>query len=259
MSYDQIQTERQMLNQQSEILQARLKELPKGRLVCIPDGKYIKWYQCDDQGRVYISKKNRKLAEQLAEKMYISNLLDDIMLKINSVDSYLESHVNGPGKAERLLLENPEIQKLLIPYFSQQSNELSDWANAPYDSNPYYPEELVHKTVSGQVVRSKSEAMTVMLLHKYKIPFRYECKLTLGKSTLYPDFTILHPKTKQIYYWEHFGFMDDSVYSKNAASKIHTYVSHAIIPSINLITTYETKEYPLCGEMIEKIIRYYFL
>ena len=74
-----------------------------------------------------------------------------------------------------------------------------------------------------------------------------------------PDFTIRHPKTGEFYYWEHFGLMDDPAYSKNAYSKLQFYASCNIIPSIQLITTFETKDIPLSSEMIESLIEYYFL
>lgn len=101
--------------------------------------------------------------------------------------------------------------------------------------------------------------MIDMFLYTNHIPFRYECALSLGETTIFPDFTILHPKTGDIYYWEHFGRMDEPSYYKNVAPKLQLYISHGIIPSINLITTYETQNNPLSSEIIDKIIHYYFL
>ena len=131
--------------------------------------------------------------------------------------------------------------------------------NSPYQRNMKYPEQLNHKTSSGNRVRSKSEAMIDMFLHTNRIPFRYECALELGEITIYPDFTIRHPETGEVYYWEHFGLMDDPDYRKKAISKIQLYTAHGIIPSINLITTFETKEHPLNSELIQSIISYHFL
>jgi len=96
-------------------------------------------------------------------------------------------------------------------------------------------------------------------LYTNHIPFRYECPLILGDTTLYPDFTIRHPKTGNTYYWEHFGLMDNPTYSQNAYSKLQLYSTHGIIPSINLITTYETKNAPLGTDIVEKIIKHYFM
>lgn len=92
----------------------------------------------------------------------------------------------------------------------------------------------------------------------YGIPFRYECELQLGEIAVYPDFTIMHPKTEKIYYWEHFGLIDDSSYVRSAMAKQQNYIANGIIPTIQLITTYETKANPLDTETVEKTIERYF-
>ena len=131
--------------------------------------------------------------------------------------------------------------------------------NSPYEHNDSYPEQLIHKSLSGNLVRSKSEAIIDMYLYTNKIPFRYECALKLDDVILYPDFTIRHPKTGITYYWEHFGLMDNPSYAKSAFSKLQLYSSHGIIPSIQLITTFESKDSPLDTSLAEKLITHYFL
>lgn len=139
------------------------------------------------------------------------------------------------------------------------TQELYEWAAAPYERSTNYPEQLTHSSVSGNVVRSKSEAIIDMALYINQIPFRYEAQLLLKNIPLFPDFTILHPRTKEIFYWEHFGMMDNDKYAQNACSKITLYVSNGIIPSIHLITTYETKSHPLSSGLVDEMIRHYFL
>ena len=148
---------------------------------------------------------------------------------------------------------------LILPAFTPHDKALHDWSIAPYTKNPTHPEQLIHKCISGHFVRSKSEALIDTYLCMHNIPYRYECILQLGDSVLYPDFTIKHPSTGDIYYWEHFGLMDNKKYAHNSCFKLELYTSHNIIPSIQLITTYETKEHPLSSETIEKIIEHYFL
>ena len=128
-----------------------------------------------------------------------------------------------------------------------------------YQKNQKYPEQLIHKSSSGNIVRSKSETIIDMLLYTNKIPFRYEALLQLGESSIFPDFTIRHPKTGDYYYWEHFGMMDNPAYFKKVTPKLDLYISHGIIPSIQLITTYETKEHPLSVDTISHLIEQYFL
>ena len=128
-----------------------------------------------------------------------------------------------------------------------------------YEQNKKYPEQKIYGTSAGIHVRSKSESMIVYLLHDYKIPFRYESELELGQVTVYPDFTIRHPKTGKLFLWEHLGMMGDPTYRRNALSKLQLFMEHGWIPSVNLILTFETKEYPLDMAYVEGLIKDYFV
>lgn len=79
------------------------------------------------------------------------------------------------------------------------------------------------------------------------------------KCNLYPDFTILHPKTQKIIYWEHFGMMNDMGYRKDTFEKMDKYISFGIFPSVQLITTYEDYHHPLSYEDVEKIVQHFLL
>lgn len=195
----------------------------------------------------------------MAVKQYLNLKLEDLLTEQKALNLYFSQYSSYESKAENFLTTPSECRRLASPYFHSVSQELSDWANAPYERNKKFPEKLIHKTSSGIMVRSKSESLIAFLLHTNKIPFRYEALLTLDKTNFYPDFTIRHPRTGATYYWDHFGMMDDPAYSQNVFSKLQLYNSHGIIPSIQLITTYETKNYPLDTETVEKIITHYFL
>ncbi len=53
--------------------------------------------------------------------------------------------------------------------------------------------------------------------------------------------------------------MDKPEYAQKTADKISLYISHGIIPSINLITTYETLDNPINQLKIANIVKEYFL
>ena len=53
--------------------------------------------------------------------------------------------------------------------------------------------------------------------------------------------------------------MDNPEYAHSAYRKMELYSEHGIIPSINLMTTYETKKHSLDYETINKVIEDYFL
>ena len=249
--------ERNRLQEQIDSIQTQLKKYPKGKLICSKNGNHSKWYLSDTHTHSYLPKTERQLAEQLAGKKYLSHLQHDLQQEQKAIDFYLRHHNSNTPRSEKLF-QIPEYNELLSSFFTPWSQELISWTQSPYIRSEKFPEQLIHKTYSGNFVRSKSEAIIDMFLYTYKIPFRYECALQLGDITLFPDFTIMHPKTGELFYWEHFGMMDDSNYCKNMHSKLQLYTSHGIIPSIHLITTYETKSHPLSSTLVKILIEHYF-
>ncbi len=185
--------------------------------------------------------------------------MEDLEKEQSAFDMYLRHCSKDFENVNILFTGSSEFLTLLSPYFSPQSEELDCWMKSPYAKNQKHLEHLTHKVCSDEFVRSKSEAMIVKLLKQYQIPYRYECQLLLEDVELYPDFTILHPETGKLFYWEHFGWLDKADYVKNMHSKLQLYTSNNILPGINLITTYENQENPLTFKAIEFQIQQYLL
>lgn len=258
MSYQKMIAEKAEIEQKILQLEEAIEELPEGELLCAGNGEYCKWYYKLDGQKQYLPKKERMFAEQLAKKKYLSLQLNDLLHEKEAVELYLKYREMHPSQANGLIMENSKYQKILLPQISTMEKECVEWQNAPYQKNPKYQEQLKYKTITGLYVRSKSEMLISMMLQEYGIPFRYECALELEGKTIYPDFTLKHPKTGKIYYFEHFGRMDDADYCQNAYAKLQLYAKHGIIPMIQLLTTYETLEHPLSPETVERLIKQYF-
>ena len=259
MLKEKILEEYHSLQSQISEIQCKLKEMPEGKLLISRDGKYRKWYVGDGHTKVYIPKKNRLFAEQLAQKKYLMSKLEELLCEKRALDAYLQVYIEHKKHSEDILPSDSEYAQLLSSYFSPTDDSMIQWAKEEYERNLNHPEHLIHKTSSGILVRSKSEAMIERFLYTNKIPFRYECALYINNITFYPDFTIMHPETREIYYWEHFGRMDDMSYAEKTYSKLRTYATYGLVPSIQLITTYETKRYPMSYEDVEKVGAHYFL
>lgn len=234
------------------------RRLPEGELLCCKNENRYKWFWKQGRTSVYLPKSNRELAEKLAFKKYCVYRLEELNKSLMAYEYYLKKMTRAEGKAEALLYHE-EWGKLLETHFITVDSELQRWQEADYERCKKYEESLVYKGTQGKMLRSKSEVIIDMMLYKSKIPFRYEDKLLLDGIEVYPDFTIRHPVTGKITYWEHFGLMDEEIYRKNACSKIKLYCDNGIIPSVNLITTYETKQHPLDIDHVEAIIKEYFL
>lgn len=249
-------SESQRLKEEINSLQKRIKSYPEGKFYCTRDGNHYKWYHSNGPIQTYIPKSNYHFAKQLAEKKYLSLKLKELIQEKRAIEFYLRHH--SESTSDEWLANHPEYHELLSSLFQSHSEELSNWIKSPFETNPKHPEHRIHKTISGNIVRSKSEALIDMALHTKGVPFRYECVLHLGETTLYPDFTIRHPITGEVYYWEHFGKMDSPKYAQSCISKLQLYTMYGILPGIHLITTYETQNKPLTADTIDRIITEFF-
>lgn len=258
MSYHQMKKRKAIVSREIQRLKKEIKKFPEGTLKCTRNKKYYKWFWINGKKRVYIPKDKRAFAEKLAIKKFYSLQLEELLVEEQALDAYFQNYNSKVQLTAEQFLENPEYSKLMEPYYKPIIDELKKWTEQPYDKCDKYPGRLVHKTIAGFKVRSKSEAMIVAVLYQNKIPFRYECALRLGDVVLFPDFTIRHPRTGELYYWEHFGRMDDENYCDNYLTKMNLYIKNGIIPTINLITTYETKSNPLGMDEIEKLVQWFF-
>ena len=190
------------------------------------------------------------MQEQLAAKKYFTLLKQDIVNELKAIESYLKyysnnkikgknsKYINGEcvanidlqyGKSIEFLKENPQFSdKILYVYNSNIRNKnnnqnierINKWKEEVFVKNNKNKENLIYKSVSGNMVRSKSEYIIDMNLYMKGIPFRYEAELVLGDAVFYPDFTILDPNTMRVFYWEHLGMIDNPEYYKKAFSKL---------------------------------------
>lgn len=244
-------------------MEQQIKELPQGSLTCVKTGKYEKWYHYENKKNHNIPKSNIELAGQLAHKKYLLAVQKDAIHEMTAMKAYLKKHESYEKEADKLLKDTVCFTKLLNTQIQLNSNLNSksntEWIKLPYEKNKNYPEQLQIRTISGNIVRSKSESIIDAALYYNHISFRYECVLQLGNNNFFPDFTILNAKTGELMYWEHFGIIDDTFYANSMNAKIQTYIKYGIIPNVNLITTYESKKYPLSPETVEKMIQIFLL
>lgn len=253
-----VQAKIDAIKKEIEQLDTLKGRLPNGELLCCKNENRYKWYWKNEGGSTYLPKGKRKFAEKLALKKYCVYRLEELKKSLVAYEYYLRKMVGVEGKSENLL-HHEEWGKLLETHFKAVDSELQRWQEADYERSKKYEEGLIYKGTQGKLLRSKSEVIIDMILYKNNIPFRYEDKLILDGIEIYPDFTVRHPMTGKITYWEHFGCMDEEGYRNQACSKIKLYCDNGIIPTINLITTYETKEHPLDIGHVETIIKEYFL
>ncbi len=248
------------------------KNLPKGHLRVAQKGsarpQYYQYTRPDDLTGKYIRKKNISFAKTLAQKDYVENIIPILKKEIAALEEYL-THTNN-GRTITDFYENlcPARRELITPVTLTNEQYAARWQEVSWAGRFFAPDAPILYTARGERVRSKSEVIIADTLFHHKIPYRYEFPLTLRRTdvdrssdlygtnvTLHPDFLCLNTRTRAEFFWEHFGLMDDSEYSKNAAGKLRLYTENGILPGRNLIITMETQNEPLSTRTLEIIIQ----
>lgn len=100
---------------------------------------------------------------------------------------------------------------------------------------PWYEDTKIYSTLTDYLVRSKSEVIIANMLSERGITFKYEEPLYAPDGTFYlPDFTIV--RKGRVYYWEHWGLLDNKDYVNHMDTKKDWYKQH--FPG-QLIESYE--------------------
>lgn len=230
------------------------KDLPEGSLN-VSNGSLYRYWKGE---RTYISKGNKKLVHDLCLNSYIPKLKKNLKRRLSILKNYKKFIENNPlSSIEENFNKNQK--QYLKPIYKKYDDLTIDWISEKYDKKAIASNPNMLITNRNDLVRSKSECLIANSLYERKIAYRYEAGIDLidsngSKRKVYPDFTILHPKTREIIIWEHFGMMDNSNYSKSALMKINSYINNGYIPGINLICTFESLDVNLNGASIKIII-----
>lgn len=103
----------------------------------------------------------------------------------------------------------------------------------------------------GDLVRSKSEVLIADALFDAGVQYRYEAVIKGQGWQHYPDYTILHPATREIVLWEHLGRMDDEKYVRKQFYKLIHYAETGFTLNNNLIMTLESGRHPLTPGVVK--------
>lgn len=257
--YETIKKEQQLLSERIDFLHQKLQSYPPGELLCVKYKKYTKWFLSNHANPIYLPKSNFALAKTLAAKKYDTLMLNQLLKEQTLLNNLLTSLSLLKNTCSDLLCVDSAYKDLLNAHFNDFPEHISHWITEDYPKKQDFSESLIFKTLSGHLVRSKSEVIIANTLFLNKIPYRYECELDCKIVKLYPDFTIYHPKNNKLIYWEHFGMMDHPSYRDQTYNKLKILGTCDIIPGINLITTYETLKVPIDSSQILKIVKENFL
>jgi hypothetical protein len=157
---------------------------------------------------------------------------------LRSYSSDLHSDIS---KRFTALFEQPDIVEVAI-------------GNKSY----FFEDRLIHRTLKGHLVRSKSELVIANRLFEKHIDYEYEKALILDGQTKSPDFTIT-TLAGDTFFWEHCGMMGSSSYRSRWEQKKRFYLEHGIEEGKNLIVTYDQLNGGLDTQNIETMIEKYLI
>ncbi len=244
-------------------LTEKLKKNAKWELLISRERGSTRFYgrNVDTGKRVYLSNGKQSVIRSLSQRRYDRHLLNEVRKEIKALGECRKLVTRNNCLEKDILSSMPaEIRGFIDTDIYSDDSFARDWAAQKYQAAKRTANHI-HETLKHDFVRSKSELIIADRLFTNGIPYRYEQKLILGEgmNVYYPDFLILNKRTKQFFYWEHLGSMDDADYCLTNLGKLEDYANNGIIQGKNLIITYECKDRPLTTSMIDLMIREFLL
>ena len=222
-------------------MESEIGRLPAGTLKSV-SYKGRKYLRCriDGAERQLSMKKQSdvELASGLRRRRYLKDLLKTVSSDIVVLKRALKSYriIDPKSVSDRLSeayhLPPGEEREVLPGFFPQRAEDMP--------------------------VRSKSEGLIAVTLELEGLEAQYEREILLEGKVFRPDFTIRHPKTNELIYFEHFGIMDDPGYYRNVVEKLMIYWRAGIRLGENLIVTFETRDHPLMPGTIRRELARFF-
>ena len=145
------------------------------------------------QNGEYIRKKDREIAEVLAQIEYDEKLL---VLLQDSLNQYKGVMKVNPFEAALDKMARGKRELVKMPFLSDE-RYLDEWQRQKYTGMLLRENVPEFYTRKGLRVRSKSELIIADILDEFSVPFLYEKPLQLRGGIVHPDFTLLNIRERR--------------------------------------------------------------
>ena len=263
-------------------------------LVMKKSGGITRFFRTENNGKhTYLGLKERNEISRLAQKRYLKELKKAAKKEIYQLEkclSILNSEKDGISDINEVYKTLPEALK---PFVAPLSLSDDDYAARWQEGNLVVKRKRIHseddyhkyKTMRGDYVGSKSEAIIADRLFANNIPYHYEVAFTpegkadtsrpifdmygrlvgyegLGidpydRDTLHPDFYVLNKRTRKAYFWEHLGRLNDQKYCTENLNRLVRIIDAGYTIGEEILITHEDSYNPLRLESIDEIIEKY--
>lgn len=227
------------------VVEKELSRAPAGSLTITQKGGRTWYYHRNAAPNArprYQNDKDQFLRSALAQKSYDLRLKRAILKQIHQLERGLALNFTDLRTIYDQYKE--PWRSLIEPHVLSDDLYIKQWL-AEYESS-----------ASGDSYKSKSEYIHSSIYKSLLVPFVYEPALYLeGYGTIRPDFVVLNTRTRQTFYHEHFGKMDDPNYCRSALAKLEDYHRNGFFEGKNLIITMESSLHPLDPADAESLFR----
>ena len=228
----------------------------EGRLKChkSANGNSLRYYYVSPSGdkEVYLGKNKMRTIKAMQKKRFAEEMIKVLENNIKAKERFCKAYIDDTVSAV--------INSMPLAYRPIQDENEKGQYSFPQSENPYHREDLIIKTSFGLYVRTKSELQIAELLYSLDIEFYYEKALTLWEGTdefasrtFYPDFTIVLPDDREIY-WEHKGMMSRTNYVERDTEKEIIYNLNGIYQPHNLIVSAEGPDNEFDMEAVRRVV-----
>ncbi|MBR6085621.1 MAG: hypothetical protein IKP61_08455 [Spirochaetales bacterium] len=250
-------------------------------------------YLLDITGKeIYLGQTKQEEIRKHAQKRYTREVCRAAKKEVAQIDRCLKAldSKNGISDINGVYGNLPDALK---PYVVPLSLSDDDYAARWQESNlvvkrkRIHPEDDYHrfKTLRGDYVGSKSEAIIADRLFSNAIPYHYEAAFIpeaepdrsrpvfdafgrlvgfeapgfdpFGRDTLHPDFYALNKRTRKAYFWEHLGRLDNSGYCTENLNRLVRMIDAGFTIGEEILITHEDARNPLKLESIDELIAKY--
>ena len=153
----------------------RLENVPEGSLrVSKAHGKKQFYYKTDQhQQWKYIQRKDRHLAEQLAQKDYDTKLLKALKAQQKAIENFIEDYDQDAAYKVYDNLSEPR-KELVTPEYLSDEALINQFLSQPYTRLGFNDDDPEFYTANGERVRSKSEILIADALRRHDVPYLCE-------------------------------------------------------------------------------------
>ncbi|MGN0659785.1 MAG: hypothetical protein ACI4LA_09270 [Emergencia sp.] len=256
-SRDYVEWELERQKEKEHLYEKRLQLLPEGRLK-LAASKGSLYYLCIKDGKqIYLGDDNDARVKALKEKKFLETALRNIKENRLLMENYLRQY--RPVNPEDVMKTLPKTYQTGETFGLAECVSGSRWESEPYEKSDAYPERLSHRTLKGDMVRSKSEAVIANMLYEQRIPYHYEELLKLGEDLIAPDFKIAVRSESRFKFLEHCGMLGDEKYLQTFVWKLRKYLAHGYLPWRDVFFTFDDFHGGIDTIAIREMLNHFFL